>query len=129
MRIPINIRKLCVLIIILQKLLNTARFLLFRKVFAFTGPAKQRDGDEKVHFLCFYHNINLCDSKQIEKRIDVLIVDDQPYIPELPGLYVIKDLDAIFRLKQTITKMLSLKRSVSLSLRKINSIKDRAQEA
>ncbi|HPA13749.1 MAG TPA: response regulator [Desulfobacterales bacterium] len=121
--------------------------------------------------------------KQNEKRIDILIVDDQPYIPDLlsveltqdgylvkragnaeamweylrdmqPDLllldhylngteswdvlldinrrrpeipvliYVIKHFDALYRLKQTISEVLSLKRNVLKEWGKINLIKD-----
>jgi DNA-binding NtrC family response regulator len=123
--------------------------------------------------------------EQVEKMTDILIVDDQPYIPdllsveltqegyrvkragnaeamwdhlmvsqpdvvllnhylngteswdvlldinrrrpELPVLiYVIKNLDALYRLKQTIIEVLSLKNRVSLEWGKINSVKSHA---
>jgi DNA-binding NtrC family response regulator len=123
--------------------------------------------------------------KQVEKITDILIVDDQPYIPdllsveltqegfrvkragnaeamwdhllvshpdvvlldhylngteswdvlldinrkrpELPVLiYVIKNLEALYRLKQTIIEVLSLKKKVSLEWGKINSVKSHA---
>lgn len=128
------------------------------------------------------------DVKKIEKRMDILIVDDQPYIPdllsveltqegyqvtraknteamwehlqdsrpevvlldhylngteswdvlldinrkrpELPVLiYVIKNLEALYKLKQTITEVLSMKRNVTPASRKINSVRGYAQGA
>jgi len=178
--------------------------LLFGKEFLFAEPAKQRDGagtsttgthlsilimerPAPTQGLCLRRGFEMV-SKQIEKRMNILIVNNQPWVPDLlsvelaqegyrvmcarnteaiwerlqntrPDLvlfnhhlneteswdvlfdinrrrpeipvliYGIKNLDALYRLKQTVTEVLSLSRSVSPALRAINLVKGCARGA